>query len=501
MCLVAAPSAARRRHEPHRPLSTPAGLMTLTDRLRPLLDEALTVYADTPHAEKLRGVLDRLHGPLRVAIAGRVKAGKSTLLNALVGEHLAATDAGECTRVVTWYANGPASRVWAHPTPGEPRQPPFRRDGGETVIDLGPFNAEDLERLSIEVPNSRLERLTLIDTPGIASISSHLSARTTTFLAGGDEAGADAVLYLMRHLHASDVGFLEAFHDDQFAGTTPVNAIGILSRADEVGAGRGDALELAHRIAADYRRDSRVRALMQTVVPVAGLLGQAGSALREQEYAAVRQLADDDPGRVELALLSADRFTAAGPRVPAATRRELLDRLGLFGVRLALALVQHGLARDAGELATELRRRSGLDELREVLLDQFTERSDLLKAYAALRALENVLAAAPVPELRTRLEAVVVGAHELTELRLLNDLRTGVVELRDEQRRDEAEQLLGAGGGTVRARLGLAPDGPDPEVRPALIAALRRWQPIRESPVAAPADRRVAAVLRRTCDC
>jgi hypothetical protein len=422
------------------------------------------------------------------------------LLNALVGEHLAATDAGECTRVVTWYANGPASRVWAHPHTGEPRQLPFRRDDGETVVDLGSLRAEDLDRLSIEVPNSRLERLTLIDTPGIASISSHLSARTTSFLASGDEAGADAVLYLMRHLHASDVSFLEAFHDDQFAGTTPVNAIGVLSRADEVGAGRGDALELAHRIATDYQRDSRVRALMQTVVPVAGLLGQAGSALREQEYAAIRQLAADDPARTELALLSADRFTATDSRVPAATRRTLLAQLGLFGVRLALALVQHGLARDAGELATELRRRSGLDELRGVLLDQFTQRRDLLKAYAALRALENVLAAAPIPELVARLEAVVVGAHELTELRLLNDLRTGVIELRDEQRRDDAERLLGSGGGTVRARLGLAPQSPDAEVRPALIATLRRWQRIGESPVASPADRRVAAVLRRTCE-
>ena len=65
----------------------------------------------------------------------------------------------------------------------------------------------------------------------------------------------------MRHLHSTDVGFLEAFHDRQFAGVTPVNAIGVLSRADEVGAGRIDAIDIAERVAADYRRDAaRARA-------------------------------------------------------------------------------------------------------------------------------------------------------------------------------------------------------------------------------------------------
>ena len=55
-------------------------------------------------------------------------------------------------------------------------------------------------------------------------------------------------------------------------------------------------------------------------------------------------------------------------------------------------------------------------------------------------------------------------------------------------------------GGAVRARLGLPADTPDEEIRPALIAALRRWQRVGESPVAGPADRRTAAVLRRTCE-
>ena len=65
-----------------------------------LIREALEVYADDPLATKaLRGHPQRLAEPLRIAIAGMVKAGKSTLLNAIMGEEIAPTDTGECTRM------------------------------------------------------------------------------------------------------------------------------------------------------------------------------------------------------------------------------------------------------------------------------------------------------------------------------------------------------------------------------------------------------------------
>ncbi|MFD1047639.1 hypothetical protein ACFQ1S_19905 [Kibdelosporangium lantanae] len=44
----------------------------------------------------------------------------------------------------------------------------------------------------------------------------------------------------MRHLHSTDIDFLDAFHDTDTAESSPVNAVGVLSRADEVGGGEGD---------------------------------------------------------------------------------------------------------------------------------------------------------------------------------------------------------------------------------------------------------------------
>ena len=81
--------------------------------VRRIADEASRVARGTDQETAVRTATRRLEEPLRVAIAGRVKAGKSTLLNALVGERLAATDAGECTRVVTWYRHALGYRVSA----------------------------------------------------------------------------------------------------------------------------------------------------------------------------------------------------------------------------------------------------------------------------------------------------------------------------------------------------------------------------------------------------
>jgi hypothetical protein len=286
----------------------------LSARARGLLAVAATAYEGRPALDRLLAVASHLDEPLRVAITGRVKAGKSTLLNALVGRQIAATDAGECTQVVTWYANADTTSAWAYPRTGQPQELVLLEGAHQTVLDLGGLRADDLDRVRVDLPSARLERMTLIDTPGMGSLSERIAARTREVLTGdaATTGEVDAVLYLLRHLHTSDVDFLEILHEAQSGRTTPVNAVGVLSRADEVGGGGVDAVDQAAKVAYDYRQDARVRGMLHTVVPVAGLLAEAAATLRAEEFADLTGLAAAGEAVTAPMLLSRGRGCCAG---------------------------------------------------------------------------------------------------------------------------------------------------------------------------------------------
>jgi hypothetical protein len=469
---------------------------------------AATEQARTAEArDELAAVLERLEGPLRLAIAGKVKSGKSTLLNALLGEELAPTDAGECTKIVTWYVNGHAPMVQLYPLGGgSPEDRPFSRNGGALKVDLGRYSPDGVDRLVVHWPTGRLRELTVMDTPGIASISAEISERTHRVLAAADARvpTADAVLYLLRHAHASDVRFLESFHDDELAHGTPMNAVGVLSRSDEIGSCRLDAMEVAARVAARYESDHRLRRLCPIVVPVDSLLGYAAATLREAEYALLARIAAAPPVEIANLLLTVDRLQAERSPVDVTQleRSHLLGRLGLYGVRLSVELIRTGSAPNAIALAEELARVSGVDRLRTVVLRQFLDRSRVLKARSAIAAVEELVrrdAFSESGQLLRRIEEVEAGAHEFEELRLLQQLRADGVEV-GKERAEDLDRLLGGSGHDSASRLGLPDDAGTEEVREAALETLGAWQRLAEHPLSSRSGQLAARTVIRTLE-
>ncbi|WJL94831.1 dynamin family protein [Microbacterium sp. ET2] len=478
---------------------------TVRDDAAKLLASALEIYDESSATRTaLEDLHRRLHEPLRLALAGMVKAGKSTLLNAILGEKLAPTDAGECTRVVTWYRYSTTPSITLHPHEGEPRRMPIKREAGRLVLELDGIAAEEVAWIDVGWPSTGLRSMILIDTPGIASLSTDVSARSTAFLVPeARPSSADAIIYLMRHLHASDLKFLESFRDTAAGSSETVNAVAVLSRADEIGSGRIDSMLSAQKVARRYEKDGDLASLSLGVVPVAGLLAESAKTLRESEYSAFKELAALPRDDRERLMVSADRFARPSDLTSLSekVRKDLLARFGIFGVRLAVALIRGG-ASTSTDVAAELVQHSGLNELQGFVREQFRTRGADLKVRGVLDGLEQTIREDPregTQSILAGIERIRATAHTLRELSLLSQARASGLPLRASDSA-KAERIIGGQGVTPTARLGLDDEAPDETVREEADTQLAYWRSLSQSPLTERAAVEVCRVVIRSLE-
>ena len=420
----------------------------------------------------LGAIADGLRSPLVVAVAGRVNTGKSTLVNSLLGQRVAATGATECTRLVWRFRHGFPERVIVTDSAGSRHEHSLAVDGSVDLERLGPH--ELIGCVDVVLQNELLKGLVLVDTPGLQSAEEAGEPARALLGIGSDSAtavsAAHAVIFVLgSSFREDDQTFLRDFAlSARNRQTNPLNCLCVLGRADLLDSGLDGPLAAGIKLA--QKLSSRIGTLTRAVLPACGLAAEAVACGRisSADVATLKELASLAPD--QLVLISAAPEVAVDLSLTAAQLRasgelgRLAELLGSAGVHWACAhLRQPGTG--PASLFVELSQLSGVSVVREVLSDMVAAGASSLKIDWALANLRRVSAGSQQLS-RADVERIVdlIEMTELDEFHALREAsafaevaggRLGIpADLADDLRRL-------CSGGDARQRLGV-PEGADP---------------------------------------
>jgi GTPase Era involved in 16S rRNA processing len=174
-----------------------------SNRLEDLLTAATTTLAATPARilgvplggvqEALSGVIaarERLARPLTIAIMGEFSSGKSTFVNALLGEAVAPMGVLPTTTTINLFRRGPSGSARVHYRDGTIAT--VARDEVHTfLLHLDDLEASRIRHMEIERTGPHLGDAAVVDTPGLNALDSFHERVAREFV---DE--ADAIIWI-----------------------------------------------------------------------------------------------------------------------------------------------------------------------------------------------------------------------------------------------------------------------------------------------------------------
>ncbi|MGB9920580.1 MAG: dynamin family protein [Moorellales bacterium] len=175
---------------------------------------ALAARAGSPEVEKraAEAAARLAQNRFYLVVMGQFKRGKSSLINALIGDDLLPTAAVPLTSVVTKIVHGPSKQAAVIFQDGTRKEIPAEQLADYITEEGNPANEKSVEAAEVSHPSPYLSGgLVIVDTPGVGSLYRHNTEVTYSFLPS-----ADAVIFVLsadQPLSEEEGWFLQEIRD------------------------------------------------------------------------------------------------------------------------------------------------------------------------------------------------------------------------------------------------------------------------------------------------
>ncbi|WP_156291264.1 dynamin family protein [Oceanobacillus salinisoli] len=221
--------------------------------------------------ERLSTIRKDIDDELTVLIAGEFKAGKSTFINALLGEKILTSDVTPATAVVTKLVYSKEKRILAHYKNGETEQYDEKWLEQLTAERTGEFQQirEKVNYIELQLPNHFLRQFTIVDSPGLNSDFQHHTEATEKFLER-----ADVVIWLFNY---RNIGTSTEFTHLQKLISYQIETIGVINGIDLMDEEEDDLEEII-----DFNK-RRLGSLVQKIMALSAKEALEGKVVGDSE--------------------------------------------------------------------------------------------------------------------------------------------------------------------------------------------------------------------------